>query len=96
MSGHRPTQLQRCGAFNPVGKVVDDLVGELRFHRQVEKLHRLGPRATGELLTEIGEQRGIRIFVDQRLRAYARLDPEVIRELDGDRFTRPPLYRVKS
>ncbi len=95
MSDHRPTQLQRCGAFNPVDEVVDDLVGELRFHRQVEKLHRLGPRATGELLAEIGEQRGIRTFIDTRLRAYAALDPEVVRELDGDEFPRPPLYEVK-
>ena len=96
MIAHRPTQLQRCGAFNPVGKVVDDLVGELKFHRQAENLHRLGPRATGELLKEISEQRGIRSFIDERLRAYAALDPEVIRDLDGDEFPRPPLYPVKS
>ncbi len=96
MTSRPPTQLQRCGTFNPVGEVVDDLVGELRFHRQVEKLHRLGPRATGELLTEIGEQRGIRTFIERRLRAYAALDPDVVRKLDGDEFPRPPLYRVKS
>ena len=96
MSARRPTQLQTCGTLQPVGEVVDDLVGELRFHRQVEKLHRLGPRATGELLTEIGEQRGIRTFIERRLRAYAALDPEVVRELDGDEFPRPPLYKVKK
>ena len=94
MSARRPTQLQTCGTLQPVGEVVDDLVGELRFHRQVEKLHRLGPRAYGELLAEIGEQRGIRTFIERRLRAYAALDPEVVRELDGDEFPRPPLYEV--
>ncbi len=96
MSGPRPTQLQRCGAFNPVGEVVDDLVANLRFQRQIEKLHRLGPRPYGELLAEIGEQLKCRTFIDQRLRAYAALDPEVVRELDGGEFPRPPLYRVKS
>ncbi len=95
MNGHRPTQLQRCGAFNPVGEVVDDLVTNLRFHREAEKLHALGPRPYGELLMEIGEQFKCRTFIDRRLRAYAALDPEVVRELDGDRFPRPPLYEVK-
>ena len=95
MSGHRPTQLQACGALRPIGKVVGDLVGELRFHRQVERLHSLGPRAVGEMLAEIAEQRGIRTFIDRRLAAYAALDPEVVRELDGGEFPRPPLYPVK-
>ncbi len=88
-------QSRSTGLPRLLGEVVDDLVGELRFHRQVEKLHRLGPRAYGELLAEIGEQRGCRTFIDQRLRAYAALDPEVVRELGGDRFPRPPLYSVK-
>ncbi len=88
-------QSRGTGSPRLLGEVADDLVGELRFHRQVEKLHRLGPRATGELLTEIGEQRKCRTFIDMRLRVYAALDPEVIRKLDGDEFPRPPLYEVK-
>ena len=82
--------------MRPIGTVVDDLLNDLIFARQVERLHSLGPRAVGELLAEIGEQRGIRTFIDTRLEAYARLDPEVVRKLDGDRFPRPPLYPVKS
>ncbi len=78
-----------------IGEAIDDLVDRLRFHRQVEKLYRLGPRAIGELLAEIGEQRGIQTFIEQRLAAYAALDPEVVRELDGVQFPRPPLYPVK-
>ena len=95
MSGHRPTQLQACGALRPIGEVADDLVADLRFHREAEKLHTFGPRPYAELLMEIGEQFKCRTFIDRRLRAYARLDPEVIRELDGDKFPRPPLYEVK-
>ena len=82
------------GATRPVGEITDDLVADLRFHRQVEKIHGLGPRATGELLAEIGEQQHCRTFIDRRLAAYAALDPEVIRELDGDEFPRPPLHEV--
>ena len=95
MTSHPPTQLHRCGTMRPIGEVVDDLLDDLIFARQVEKLHALGPRAYGELLAEIGEQLKCRTFIEQRLRGYAALDPEVVRELDGDRFPRPPLYPVK-
>ncbi len=94
MSGHRPTQLQACGALRPIGEVVDDLVADLRFHREAEKLHTLGARPYGELLLEIGEQFGIRTFIEQRLREYAAIPPETLRELDGNEFPRPPLYQV--
>ncbi len=40
-----------------LGEIIDDRVADLRFQRQVEKLHELGPRSYGELLAEIGEQR---------------------------------------
>ncbi len=42
-----------------------------------------------------GEQRHCRTFIDRRLKAYADLDPEVVRKLDDDEFPRPPLYEVK-
>ena len=84
-----------CGGFLPLGETAADLVDDLRFHRQVEKLCQLGSWAVGEFLIEIGEQRLCRTFIDQRLAAFARLDPEVVRELDGDEFPRPPLYKAK-
>ena len=96
MSARLPTQHDRCGTLRPLGEVVDDLVGELRFHRQVKRLHSLGPRAVGELLAEIGEQRQCRTFIDQRLKAYAALDPEILRELGGDQFPRPRLHKAAS
>ena len=84
-----------CGAARPVGEITDDLVADLRFERQAEQLHALGPRAIGELLMEIGEQRHCGTFIEQRLRAYAALDPETVQALDGDEFPRPPLYEVQ-
>ena len=92
----RQHQDSRAHYVQRLDEVAQDLVDNLRFHRQVEKLHRLGPRATGELLAEIGEQRHCGTFIEQRLRVYARLDPEVVRELDGDEFPRPPLYEAPS
>ena len=79
-----------------LGEIIDDRVAELRFQRQVEKLHALGSRAVGELLAEIGEQRSCRTFIDQRLEAYSRLDPEIVKAVDGDKFPRPPIYEVKK
>ena len=91
-----PKQRPAASPWRPIAEAIDDLVDRLRFHRQVERLQSLGPRAIGELLAEIGEQRRCRTFIEMRLRAYAALDPEVVRELDGDQFPRPPLYPVKS
>ena len=91
MSRHRPTQLRQCGTLKPVGDVADNLVADLRFHRLVEKLHTLGPRAVGELLVEIGEQRGCRTFIDMRLKVYAEFDPGVMEGLEGPVRGRPPI-----
>ncbi len=88
--------LADIGQPQTLGEVIDDIVDDLKFHRQVERLHRLGPRAVGELLIEIGEQRSCRTFIDQRLDAYSRLDPELIRKLGGNEFPRPPLHQVRA
>ena len=41
---------------NPIAA---NVVANLRFRRQVERLHRLGPRAIAELLAELGAERSI-------------------------------------
>lgn len=61
-----------------------------QFARKVEALHRLGPRAVGCLLQEIANGRDL----DERLAVYARLDPETLAWLGGDRFPPPPIRRV--
>ena len=48
---------KRSGQLRRLGEVVDGLVDDLRFHCQVETLQNLGPRAVGEFLVGISEQR---------------------------------------
>ncbi len=67
-----------------------------RFQRDIERLYKLGPRALGELLAEIGEQRLCRTYLEQRIRRYAEIDPKHLAALDVDHFPRPPIYEVRS
>ncbi len=66
-----------------------------RFERMVERLHRLGPRPTAELLNEIMRYTGQSKFIADRLQAYAALDPEIVRAVGGDRFPPMPLEVVR-
>ena len=82
---------RRAAGLEPLSAVVAPVVADLEFRRDVERLHRLGPRAVCELLTEIGEQRLCRTFIEQRVRRYSEIDPDHLTALDGDTFPRPPL-----
>jgi hypothetical protein len=69
---------------------------ELRFRRDVERLHRLGPRALHALLAELGARRLIRAEVEALVANYvARLDDEMVRAAGGDRFPPRPVYLVR-
>ena len=67
---------------------------DLRFQRDIERLYKLGPRALGELLAEIGEQRLCRTYLELRIRRYAEIDPKHLAALDAGHFPRPPIYEV--
>ncbi len=82
------------GTFRPIGEVAAEVVADLRFRRQVEHLHRLGARAVGELLAEVGAERGIWTVVDQKLDTYAEIEPEALDATGGDDFWQPPLREV--
>jgi hypothetical protein len=60
----------------------------LRRQRLVEHLHRLGPSPLGHFLNEV--ERGA--SVAERLERYARIDPEFVRALGGDRYA--PIVHV--
>lgn len=71
------------------------IISDLRFQRDIERLYKLGPRALGELLVEIGEQRLCRTYIEKRVQSYSGINPEYLSALGGDAFPRPPLYRVQ-
>jgi len=70
----------------------EDTVHALRFQRDVEAVHRLGPRAVAELLLELKNGADL----DDRLARYAELDPATVRALGADRFPPHPLSVVRA
>lgn len=46
-----------------------------KFRRDVARLHGLGPRATFEMLVEIGRKRLLRTEIETAVARHARLDP---------------------
>ncbi len=76
--------------------IAAEIGARLHFRRQVERLHRLGPRATAELLAELGAERGIQTVIDQKLDTYAQLDPEALEATGMSDFWPLPLHEVKD
>jgi hypothetical protein len=60
-------------------------IQRLRRQRLVESLHRLGPAPLGHFLNEI--EAGA--IIAEHLERYARIDPDFVRALNGDRFPAP-------
>jgi hypothetical protein len=58
-------------------------LGDIRFRRDVERLHRLGPRATEELLLELGRELMLRVHIERRVARYAERDPAVLAAIEG-------------
>jgi hypothetical protein len=56
-----------------------------RFRRDVERLHRLGPRVLHEFLAELGAARMCRTEIEILARRYARLDPAILDALGIER-----------
>ena len=75
-------------------EVTAEVVADLRFRRQVQRLHDLGPRIVAEFLAEIAAERGIATIVDQKLDIYVDLDPMAIEAVGGDDFWQPPIHGV--
>ncbi len=59
------------------------------FRRQVHRIHRLGERVLGELLVEVGAD-------DAVVERYARIDPQTLAELGGDRWPALMLIAVST
>ncbi len=92
----RWTEPPRCEGFQSIGSAAAEIVADVRFRQQVERLHALGPRVTAELLAEIGTERSIMPVINAKLQTYAEIDPAALRALGGDKFWLAPLREVLS
>lgn len=81
--------------LHPIGPIAAGLVADLRFRRKVQRVHRLGDRVFGELLAEIGAERGITTIIDQKLERYAELEPETLEAASGDDFPSLSMHGVE-
>lgn len=78
-----------------IGTVAAEIVADLRFRRRVLRLHNLGARAVGEMLAELGAERGIQTIIDQKLDTYTELDPGMIEAVGGDDFWPAPIREIR-
>ena len=90
----RPTYPPECGEFRPIGAIAAEIVSDLRFCRQVQRLHQQGPRVLAELLAEITAERGIRVLVERKIDKYTEIEPEVLQAAGGDEFWPAPVHGV--
>ncbi len=81
--------------FRQIGEVAAEVVSDLRRRRRIQQVHRLGDRVFGELLAELGAERGIMTIIDQKLAHYAGLDPEALEATGGDTFSPVPIHGVR-
>ncbi len=81
--------------FRPSNEAAAEIVADLRFRRQAQRLHRLGDRVLGEFLAELGAERGIQTLINQKLAMYAELDPKVIEAVEAAGFWPAPLNEVR-
>ena len=80
----------------PIRQATSEVVANLRFRRQVQRLHGLGDRVLGEFLAEIGAERSIQTIIDKKLDTYVALDPEALEATGGDGFWPAPIREVRS
>ena len=78
----------------PISLASSEVVADLKFRRQCQRLHALGPRVLDELLAELGAEHGIQTVIDQKLDRYAGLDPEAHEATGGNQFWALPLHEA--
>jgi hypothetical protein len=71
-----------------------NLIADRGFRREVEAVHRLGPRITGELLAELVHRHGP--GVRSTMTMFAALDPDVLEALDAVLWPPMPLHVVQA
>ena len=90
------THFNQPEAINPpsFGAACATLAADPQYRRQVNNLHRQGPRPVGELLAELGFEHGIKAEIDAKLSRYARVS-DLALDLTGARqFPPVPIHQV--
>ena len=77
-----------------IGQIAAEVVADLRFRREVQRLHRLGDRVLGELLAHLGAKHSIQTSIEQTVEHFTEIDSEVLQATGGDDFWQPPLHGV--
>ena len=85
---------RRAQGLEPFGPIAAEVVADLRFRRQVQRLHRQGDRVLGESRAELGAERSIMTLIDQKLDTSAELEPETLEVTGGDGFRPVPVRKV--
>jgi len=68
----------------------------LRRQHLVRHLHRLGERAVGELLIELGQAHGIEADIVARLERYGRLSSAIVRALGATNLPQREFLAIKG
>ena len=92
----RPKTPAACGSLRPIGQVAAEVVADLRYRRQVIRLHNQGPRILAEFLAEIAAERNIRVVVERKLDRFAELDPAALDATGGNHFPPKPLHELRD
>jgi hypothetical protein len=71
-----------------------DILGDLRFSRDCEALHRQGPGVLYRFLVELGQERFLRTDLEIRTRRWAGLTPEAIEITGAARLPKAPIWGV--
>ena len=80
--------------FRQVGTVAAEIVADLMFRRKVQRLCAKGPRVVGELLGELGAERGLGTVIDQKLDRYLALADEALDATDAHAFPPAPIHEA--
>ena len=91
----RWTDPPHCKSLQSVGSAAAEIVSDLRYRWQIERVHALGSRVLGELLAEIAVKHSIVPTLHETLERYASIDPQALRALGGDKFWPAPLNEVR-
>ena len=77
-----------------IGPIAAEIVADIRFKRQVKKLHAMGARPLGEMLAEIAAERNIRTIIEEMLSRYTDIPDEALELAGGDEMPVTPLHET--